>query len=91
MENEDPNTLAARMEVWSQQVQTAWHDVPSIARVVERVRLRVSVDGWNGSPNDVGGRPQAWGGELRIGMRVSKKGNERREKTRNSVRCKLPA
>jgi len=38
VDHPDPNTRSAQMEVWAQQMQNRWNDVPAMASLVERVR-----------------------------------------------------
>jgi hypothetical protein len=37
VDNPDPNSRSAQMEVWAQQVHGRWHDLPAVAAVVNRV------------------------------------------------------
>lgn len=44
VDNPDPNSRSAQMEVWAQQVHGRWHDLPAVAAVVNRVSGLLHID-----------------------------------------------
>ncbi len=50
VDHPDPNTRSAQMEVWAQQMQNRWNDVPAMASLVERVRCSPETSRTHQSP-----------------------------------------